>query len=135
MSSNTSVLPFSPQVLMADAVKTPNVVEATNKPGLYDKLEMLKKRWVPIPVCPAKALVGHSRVQRHRSQANNIPSVRWIRTACVTGGGGEGGHLLRISEMIWLCGEKAGCCQEAERMGWPRFLQKGANQSCPTPSS
>lgn len=29
---------------MADAVKTPNVVEATNKPGLYDKLEMLKKR-------------------------------------------------------------------------------------------
>uniref|UniRef100_A0A670I2K3 Dynein axonemal heavy chain 17 n=1 Tax=Podarcis muralis TaxID=64176 RepID=A0A670I2K3_PODMU len=29
--------------LMADAVKTPNVVEATNKPGLYDKLESLQK--------------------------------------------------------------------------------------------
>uniref|UniRef100_A0A8D0H5U7 Dynein axonemal heavy chain 17 n=1 Tax=Sphenodon punctatus TaxID=8508 RepID=A0A8D0H5U7_SPHPU len=29
--------------LMADAVKTPNVVEATNKPGLYDKLEALQK--------------------------------------------------------------------------------------------
>lgn len=32
---------------MEEAVKTPNVVEATNKPGLYDKLENLKKRWVP----------------------------------------------------------------------------------------
>lgn len=32
---------------MEDAVKTPNVVEATNKPGLYDKLEDLKKRWAP----------------------------------------------------------------------------------------
>lgn len=30
---------------MEDAVKTPNVVEATSKPGLYDKLEALKKRW------------------------------------------------------------------------------------------
>ncbi|XP_054249766.1 dynein axonemal heavy chain 17 [Indicator indicator] len=30
--------------LMADAVKTPNVVEATNKPGLYDKLEELQRR-------------------------------------------------------------------------------------------
>ncbi|XP_039201063.1 dynein heavy chain 17, axonemal isoform X2 [Crotalus tigris] len=29
--------------LMADAVKTPNVVEATNKPGLYDKLEALQQ--------------------------------------------------------------------------------------------
>ena len=41
------VVPFSSQALMEDAVKTPNVVEATNKPGLYDKLEDLKKRWVP----------------------------------------------------------------------------------------
>lgn len=32
---------------MEDAVKTPNVVEATNKPGLYNKLEALKKKWVP----------------------------------------------------------------------------------------
>ncbi|ELW68256.1 Dynein heavy chain 17, axonemal [Tupaia chinensis] len=31
------------KALMADAVKTPNVVEATNKPGLYEKLEVLKK--------------------------------------------------------------------------------------------
>lgn len=29
---------------MADAVKTPKVIEATNKPGLYDKLEELQKR-------------------------------------------------------------------------------------------
>ena len=35
---------------MEEAVKTPNVVEATNKPGLYDKVENLKKRWVPTPV-------------------------------------------------------------------------------------
>ena len=35
-------------------MKTPNVVEATNKPGLYDKLENLKKRWVPH--CPGKGL-------------------------------------------------------------------------------
>ena len=48
MGPDASILPFSFQALMADAVKTPNVVEATNKPGLYDKLEMLKKRWVPI---------------------------------------------------------------------------------------
>ena len=40
-------VPFSSQALMEDAVKTPNVVEATNKPGLYDKLEDLKKRWAP----------------------------------------------------------------------------------------
>lgn len=78
-------LSFSSQALMADAVKTPNVVEATNKPGLYDKLEALKKRWVsfrpsvhpsirpsvhPSPACPSEALMGHSRVppsmQRHR---------------------------------------------------------------------
>ncbi|XP_059763861.1 dynein axonemal heavy chain 17 isoform X1 [Balaenoptera ricei] len=32
------------KALMEEAVKTPNVVEATNKPGLYDKLENLKKR-------------------------------------------------------------------------------------------
>lgn len=31
---------------MEDAVKTPNVVEATNKPGLFNQLENLKKRWV-----------------------------------------------------------------------------------------
>ncbi|XP_017734864.1 PREDICTED: dynein heavy chain 17, axonemal isoform X5 [Rhinopithecus bieti] len=31
------------KALMEDAVKTPNVVEATSKPGLYDKLEALKK--------------------------------------------------------------------------------------------
>ncbi|XP_006734337.1 dynein heavy chain 17, axonemal [Leptonychotes weddellii] len=37
------------KALMEEAVKTPNVVEATNKPGLYDKLENLKKRWVPAP--------------------------------------------------------------------------------------
>lgn len=35
---------FLLQELMADAVKTPNVIEATNKPGLYDKLEALQKR-------------------------------------------------------------------------------------------
>lgn len=44
-------VPLSPQALMADAVKTPNVVEATNKPGLHDKLENMKKRWVP-QTCP-----------------------------------------------------------------------------------
>lgn len=43
-----SLLPHC-QALMEDAVKTPNVVEATNKPGLYDKLERLKKRWVLTP--------------------------------------------------------------------------------------
>ncbi|XP_059684255.1 dynein axonemal heavy chain 17 [Gavia stellata] len=32
--------------LMSDAVKTPNVIEATNKPGLYNKLEALQKRLV-----------------------------------------------------------------------------------------
>lgn len=46
--------PFSSQALMEEAVKTPNVVEATNKPGLYNKLENLKKRWVPH--CPGEGL-------------------------------------------------------------------------------
>lgn len=48
-----SLLP-DPQALMEDAVKTPNVVEATNKPGLYNKLEKLKKRWVLIPYVQLK---------------------------------------------------------------------------------
>lgn len=47
---DTSAIPSSSQALMEDAVKTPNVVEATNKPGLYNKLEALKKRWVPTHV-------------------------------------------------------------------------------------
>lgn len=33
--------------IMKDAVKTPNVVEATNKAGLYDRLEKLKVSGVP----------------------------------------------------------------------------------------
>lgn len=56
--SNTSVPhPFS-KALMADAVKTPNVVEATNKPGLLDKLEVLKKRWVSIPCTSSRDVDG-----------------------------------------------------------------------------
>lgn len=37
-------VPFSSQALMGEAVKTPNVLDATNKPGLCDKLENLKQR-------------------------------------------------------------------------------------------
>ncbi|GAB1297122.1 Dynein axonemal heavy chain 17 [Apodemus speciosus] len=48
------------RVLMADAVKTPNVVEATNKPGLYDKLEKLKKS---LAVCE-KALAEYLETKR-----------------------------------------------------------------------
>uniref|UniRef100_G3TNR2 Dynein axonemal heavy chain 17 n=1 Tax=Loxodonta africana TaxID=9785 RepID=G3TNR2_LOXAF len=48
------------KVLMADAVKTPNVVEATNKPGLYDKLENLKKS---LAVCE-KALAEYLETKR-----------------------------------------------------------------------
>uniref|UniRef100_A0A8W4FMS4 Dynein axonemal heavy chain 17 n=1 Tax=Sus scrofa TaxID=9823 RepID=A0A8W4FMS4_PIG len=43
-----------------EAVKTPNVVEATNKPGLYDKLENLKKR---LAVCE-KALAEYLETKR-----------------------------------------------------------------------
>ncbi|XP_015735401.1 dynein heavy chain 17, axonemal [Coturnix japonica] len=46
--------------LMADAVKTPNVVEATNKPGLFDKLEELQKR---LAVCE-KALAEYLETKR-----------------------------------------------------------------------
>ncbi|NXU59271.1 DYH17 protein, partial [Turnix velox] len=46
--------------LMADAVKTPNVIEATNKPGLYKKLEMLQKR---LAVCE-KALAEYLETKR-----------------------------------------------------------------------
>ncbi|XP_062482469.1 dynein axonemal heavy chain 17 isoform X3 [Pezoporus occidentalis] len=46
--------------LMADAVKTPNVIEATNKSGLYEKLEELQKRLV---VCE-KALAEYLETKR-----------------------------------------------------------------------
>ncbi|XP_065591372.1 dynein axonemal heavy chain 17 isoform X1 [Cyrtonyx montezumae] len=46
--------------LMADAVKTPNVIEATNKPGLYSKLEALQKR---LAVCE-KALAEYLETKR-----------------------------------------------------------------------
>ena len=37
---------YSVQALMQDAAKTPNVVEACNKPGLYDTLEDTQKRYM-----------------------------------------------------------------------------------------
>ncbi|OXB61088.1 hypothetical protein ASZ78_013651 [Callipepla squamata] len=46
--------------LMADAIKTPNVIEATNKPGLYSKLEALQKR---LAVCE-KALAEYLETKR-----------------------------------------------------------------------
>uniref|UniRef100_A0A8D0EXS5 Dynein axonemal heavy chain 17 n=1 Tax=Strix occidentalis caurina TaxID=311401 RepID=A0A8D0EXS5_STROC len=46
--------------LMAEAVKTPNVIEATNKPGLYDKLEALQKR---LALCE-KALAEYLETKR-----------------------------------------------------------------------
>ncbi|NXE83161.1 DYH17 protein, partial [Cochlearius cochlearius] len=46
--------------LMADAVKIPNVIEATNKPGLYDKLEALQKR---LALCE-KALAEYLETKR-----------------------------------------------------------------------
>uniref|UniRef100_A0A8C5LC16 Dynein axonemal heavy chain 17 n=1 Tax=Jaculus jaculus TaxID=51337 RepID=A0A8C5LC16_JACJA len=48
------------KALMEDAVKTPNVVKATNKPGLYDKLEVLKKS---LSVCE-KALAEYLETKR-----------------------------------------------------------------------
>ncbi|XP_046533401.1 dynein axonemal heavy chain 17 [Equus quagga] len=48
------------KALMADAVKTPNVVEATNKPGLYNKLEHMKKN---LAVCE-KALAEYLETKR-----------------------------------------------------------------------
>ncbi|NXE57526.1 DYH17 protein, partial [Casuarius casuarius] len=51
---------FLLQELMADAVKTPNVIEATNKPGLYDKLEALQKR---LALCE-KALAEYLETKR-----------------------------------------------------------------------
>ncbi|KAM9371463.1 dynein axonemal heavy chain 17 [Phaethornis superciliosus] len=46
--------------LMSDMVQTPNVVEATNKPGLYDKLEALQSR---LAVCE-KALAEYLETKR-----------------------------------------------------------------------
>ncbi|NWQ91943.1 DYH17 protein, partial [Burhinus bistriatus] len=51
---------FLLQELMADAVKTPNVIEATNKPGLYNKLEALQKR---LALCE-KALAEYLETKR-----------------------------------------------------------------------
>ncbi|XP_071672368.1 dynein axonemal heavy chain 17 isoform X2 [Patagioenas fasciata] len=48
------------KVIVADAVKTPKVIEATNKPGLYDKLEELQKR---LAVCE-KALAEYLETKR-----------------------------------------------------------------------
>ena len=39
---------YSVQALMQDAAKTPNVVEACNKPGLYDTLEDTQKRYMSL---------------------------------------------------------------------------------------
>ena len=36
------------QALMQDAAKTPNVVEACNKPGLYETLEDTQKRYISL---------------------------------------------------------------------------------------
>ncbi|XP_055509862.1 dynein axonemal heavy chain 17-like [Leucoraja erinacea] len=46
--------------IMADAIKTPNVVEATNKPGLYDKLEEIQGR---LTLCE-KALAEYLETKR-----------------------------------------------------------------------
>ncbi|XP_067860662.1 dynein axonemal heavy chain 17-like [Heptranchias perlo] len=46
--------------LMADAIKTPNVVVATNKPGLYDKLEEIQGR---LTLCE-KALAEYLETKR-----------------------------------------------------------------------
>uniref|UniRef100_A0A673VKH9 Dynein axonemal heavy chain 17 n=1 Tax=Suricata suricatta TaxID=37032 RepID=A0A673VKH9_SURSU len=48
------------RALMEEAVKTPNVMEATNKPGLYDTLESLKKS---LAVCE-KALAEYLETKR-----------------------------------------------------------------------
>uniref|UniRef100_A0A2K6TUR9 Dynein axonemal heavy chain 17 n=1 Tax=Saimiri boliviensis boliviensis TaxID=39432 RepID=A0A2K6TUR9_SAIBB len=48
------------KALMEEAVKTPNVVEATNKPGLYNKLETLKKS---LAICE-KALAEYLETKR-----------------------------------------------------------------------
>ncbi|XP_049624579.1 dynein axonemal heavy chain 17 [Suncus etruscus] len=48
------------KALMEDAVKTPNVVEATNKPGLFNQLENLKKS---LAVCE-KALAEYLETKR-----------------------------------------------------------------------
>ncbi|KAK7807584.1 hypothetical protein U0070_013890 [Myodes glareolus] len=60
LSTADSVISIWFEALMADAVKTPNVVEATNKPGLYDKLEALKKS---LAVCE-KALAEYLETKR-----------------------------------------------------------------------
>lgn len=60
---------------MGDAVKTPNVVEATNKPGLYDKLEDLKKRWAPRPSTPgAGAPAGRDAAASARPRGSHTPA-------------------------------------------------------------
>ncbi|XP_074778161.1 dynein axonemal heavy chain 17 [Athene noctua] len=46
--------------LMAETVKTPNVIEATNKPGLYEKLEVLQTR---LALCE-KALAEYLETKR-----------------------------------------------------------------------
>ncbi|NXJ83957.1 DYH17 protein, partial [Trogon melanurus] len=51
---------FLLQEMMADAVTTPNVIEATNKPGLYNKLEVLQKR---LALCE-KALAEYLETKR-----------------------------------------------------------------------
>lgn len=48
------------QVLLEDMVKTLNVVQATNRPGLYEKLEVLQK---DLTVCE-KALAEYLETKR-----------------------------------------------------------------------
>ena len=51
---------MSSQVLMKEAEKTPNVVQATNRPKLYDELENIQER---LAVCE-KALAEYLETKR-----------------------------------------------------------------------
>lgn len=75
---------------MGDAVKTPNVVEATNKPGLYDKLEDLKKRWAPRPSTPgAGAPAGRDAAASARPRGSHTPAPGGpLATSCRAGSQG-----------------------------------------------
>lgn len=137
--------PCSSQALMEEAVKTPNVVEATNKPGLYEKLEDMKKRWVL--ACGDQGRPG--RAQRARSWVRApfpwelvLPGHAVPSRGSMDCGGearlppAQGAHGVRTQGMGaagWEPRTRVSCCQSPDRVAWRRPAPRSPNLLPPAP--
>lgn len=67
---------------MVDAAKTPNVVEACNKPGLYETLEDTQRRYIAQPClhvwCLAPSFLDHLIKSAHVNLGLNLDQYMYI---------------------------------------------------------